>query len=230
MRRELGTYPLWLRVWHWSNAALFAVLLITGLSMHYSGAHRSVVSFHTAVLVHNSAGILLTLCYGLYLFGNLRLGNGRYYRLVPGDLTDGLLRQAQYYLLGIFLGEPHPFPHSEERKFNPLQKLSYLAVMYVLLPLVMVAGWALLFPEQLPETLFGVPGIGLWAIAHTYLGFFLSLFMVGHAYLGTTGETVGALFWLMLTGHNAAPQDPGGPVPTAGAPDAADRPAGARTL
>jgi len=220
MRRDLGPYPAWLRIWHWNNATLFLLLLLTGLSMHYAGTHPPIVDFQTTVLIHNSAGILLTLCYGLYLFGILRLGNGRYYRLVAGDLTDGLLRQTRYYLLGIFLGEPHPYPHGGERKFNPLQKLSYLAVMFVLFPLVMLAGWALLFPTLLPESLFGMPGIGPWAIAHTYLGFFMSLFMLGHAYLGTTGETVGALFWLMLTGHET-PHPPPPDSPPAGAPDGA---------
>ncbi|HTX53075.1 MAG TPA: cytochrome b/b6 domain-containing protein [Candidatus Baltobacteraceae bacterium] len=207
MKGEVRQYPVWLRVWHWSNALLFVVLLITGLSMHYSGPGRPEVGFRTSVLIHNAAGILLTLCYGLFLLGNLRFRNGRYYRLVPGDLTYGALRQTRYYLLGIFLGEPHPFPHSEERKFNPLQKLTYLAVMFGLLPMVILAGWALFFPEHLPENLFGLSGIALWAMAHSYLGYFGSLFMVVHIYLGTTGETPGTLFRFMLTGHTVTGSD-----------------------
>ena len=39
MRRESG-YPLWLRCWHWGNALLFVILLITGISMHYSKPGR----------------------------------------------------------------------------------------------------------------------------------------------------------------------------------------------
>jgi thiosulfate reductase cytochrome b subunit len=202
-------------VWHWSNALLFVVLLITGLSMHYSAPGRPEVSFRAVVLIHNGAGILLTVCYGLYLLGNLGLGNGRYYRLAPGDLTYGLLRQARYYLLGIFLGEPHPFPHSAARKFNPLQKLTYLAVMYGLFPLVIVAGWALFFPEYLPQSVFGLPGIALWAMAHSYLGYCASLFMVVHVYLGTTGETPSSLFRFMLAGHDAARKQSPEPTITA---------------
>ena len=210
MKGEVDPYPVRLRVWHWSNALLFVVLLITGLSMHYSAPGRAEVSFRTVVLIHNTAGILLTLSYGLYLLENFAFGNGRYYRLLPGDLSYGLFHQARYYSLGIFLGEPHPFPHTETRKFNPLQKLTYLAVMYGLFPLVIVAGWALFFPGQLPANLFGLPGITLWAIAHTYLGYFASLFMVVHIYLGTTGETPFTLFRLMVTGREpTAPDAPG---------------------
>jgi thiosulfate reductase cytochrome b subunit len=193
-------YPRWLRAWHWSNLFLFVALLITGLAMHYARPAGPAHGFRTAVLLHNVAGILLTLDYALFLFGNLFWGNGRYYRLVAGDLSWGLLRQARHYLLGIFAGEPQPFPHSGTRKFNPLQKLSYLVVMFLLFPPLIVTGWALLFPAWLPARLLGVPGIGLWAVAHGLLGFFLSLFMGLHAYLGTTGATVGELSRLMLTG------------------------------
>jgi thiosulfate reductase cytochrome b subunit len=156
------------------------------------------------VLVHNSAGILLTVCYGIFLLANVFWGNGRYYLLAPGDLSSGLLRQSRHYLLGIFVGERSPFPHTETRKFNPLQKLSYLFIMYLLFPLLVVTGWALLFPEQLPAQLFGIPGIGVPALAHTALGFCLSLFIVVHAYLGTTGTTLTELYSLMLTGKATA--------------------------
>jgi thiosulfate reductase cytochrome b subunit len=64
-----------------------------------------------------------------------------------------------------------------------------------------VTGWALLFPERLPADLLGVPGIGLWALVHTYTGFCLSLFMVVHVYLGTTGATLGELFSFMWFGE-----------------------------
>lgn len=201
MRREFGAYPLWLRCWHWSNALLFVILLITGLSLHYSEPGPPPFGFRTDVFLHNTAGILLTLFYVLFLYGNLRLGNGRYYRILAVDINPGLLWQTRYYLWGIFVGSPHPYPDSEERKFNPLQKMFYLVVMYVLFPILTLTGWALLFPDRLPEALFGVPGIGLWALAHTYTGYFLSLFMVIHVYLGTTGKTPTTLFRFMWSGN-----------------------------
>lgn len=128
-------------------------------------------------------------------------------------------------MLGIFLGAPHPYPHTEERKFNPLQKVSYWVVMYALLPLVAVTGWALFFPAQLPESLFGLRGIAVWAFVHTYIGYFLSLFMIVHIYLGTTGETPGYLFRLMLTGCEPTRRDRLGSEP-----NAAERAASGGTL
>jgi thiosulfate reductase cytochrome b subunit len=200
---KIGAYPLWLRLWHWTNALLCLLLLLTGVSMHYA---QPVLAgrFRTVIFVHNTSGIMLTVFYFVFLFGNVFWGNGRYYLLAPGDLSSGLLRQTRHYLLGIFVGERSPFPHTETRKFNPLQKLSYLFIMYLLFPFLVVTGWALLFPEQLPGQLFGIPGIGVPALAHTILGFFLSLFIVVHTYLGTTGDTLTELFRLMLTGKAIA--------------------------
>ena len=69
-----------------------------------------------------------------------------------------------------------------------------------------MTGWALLFPERLPAEMLGVPGIGLWALVHTYTGFCLSLFMVVHVYLGTTGATLGELFRFMWFGEPHHPR------------------------
>ena len=202
MKGQSEPYPLWLRLWHWTNALLCLVLLITGLTLHYAQPALA-GQFRRIVLVHNSSGILLTLFYLMFLFGNMFWGNGRYYLLSAGDLSWGLLSQTRQYLLGIFVGEKPPFPHTVGRKFNPLQKLSYLFIMYLLFPLLIITGWALLFPERLPPQMFAVPGIGVPALSHTILGFFLSLFIVVHAYLGTTGSTLTELYRLILTGKEA---------------------------
>jgi len=211
---ETLAYPRWLRWWHWTNAVLFVTSLVTGLRIHYSGFHLPPFGFRADMLIHNSSGILLTLSFFVYLYGNLRLGNGRFYRIALADFHPGLVRQARYYLYGIFRGEPHPFPHSGDRKFNPMQKLGYLKIMYVLFPILAVTGWALLLPDRLPERTLGIPGITLWALVHTYLGFFFSLFLVVHVYLGTTGATPTEYFRLMWSGESKGlPPAPPGETP-----------------
>jgi thiosulfate reductase cytochrome b subunit len=137
----------------------------------------------------------------VFLAGNLFGSNGRYYRPAGDDFGAGLIRQARFYLVGIFRGEPHPYEHSSERKFNPLQKVAYLVVMFVIFPAIVVTGWCLFFPERMPERMWGAPGVAGVAVAHAAIGYALSLFMVGHMYLGTTGDTPGALFRAMLTGY-----------------------------
>lgn len=197
-------YPLWLRLWHWVNAACFIILMITGTSMHFAEPGTPQLDFRTARILHNSGAIVIMIGYAVYLFGNLVGRNGEFYRLKKGEIPGGMLRQARYYLQGIFRGEPHPFPHSEENKFNPLQKIAYAVVMYVLFPILSLSGVMLFLPEQAPDrvqvltTTFS--GVSFYAFLHTIVGYLLSLFMVVHIYLGTTGESPTALYRAMLSG------------------------------
>jgi thiosulfate reductase cytochrome b subunit len=62
----------------------------------------------------------------------------------PRTLPTDLWRQLRYYGYGIFVNEPHPFHVSHEHKLNVLQTLSYVGVMFGLMPLVILSGWAFL--------------------------------------------------------------------------------------
>ena len=64
-------YPVWLRVWHWSNAILFVVLAYTGVRMHFGQRRGPILSFETAFNVHNLAGSLLVIVGVLYFVGNV---------------------------------------------------------------------------------------------------------------------------------------------------------------
>ena len=75
----------------------------------------------------------------------------------------------------MFKGEKHPFPVTEERKFNPLQKVTYVLAMYVAIPLLIISGIGLLFPEITINKFFGVSGLILTDILHITMGFFLSI-------------------------------------------------------
>ena len=44
------------------------------------------------------------------------------------------IEQAMYYMRGIFRGDEHPTEKTRERKMNPLQQVTYLAILNILLP------------------------------------------------------------------------------------------------
>jgi thiosulfate reductase cytochrome b subunit len=131
-------YPVWVRLWHTANAILFIILIVTGISMQYTGKsdYVLVVGFAKAVKWHNIAAMLLTLNYIFFITGNILTGNGRFYRITKKDFLSDLGKQFKYYSLGMFKGEKHPFPVTLERKFNPLQKMTYVLSMYVAFPLL----------------------------------------------------------------------------------------------
>jgi len=197
-------YPKWIRAWHIVNAVMFLILIVTGLSMQYTDKENLsyVVGFAIAVKWHNFAAIVLTVNYIIFVTMNLLTKNGRYYRIGKKNFLSDLGKQLKYYSWGMFKGEKHPFPVTEERKFNPLQKLSYVLAMYLAVPLLIISGIGLLFPEITIKGLFGVSGLILTDILHITMGFFLSVFMVIHIYTCTLGAKPTSLFWGMITGYH----------------------------
>ncbi len=197
-------YPKWLRAWHLLNAILFLVLIVTGLSIQYTDKENVsyVVGFAKAVKWHNFAAVILIINYIIFVTGNLFTSNGRYYRISRKNFTADLLTQLKYYSWGMFKGEKHPFPVTEERKFNPLQKVTYVLAMYVAVPLLIISGIGLLFPEITITRFFGVSGLILTDILHITMGFFLSVFMIIHIYTCTLGAKPTSLFWGMISGYH----------------------------
>ena len=197
-------YPKWLRAWHVINAILFLILIATGLSMQYTDKENVlyVVGFAKAVKWHNFAALLLTISYIIFVAGNLLTRNGRYYKVSRENFMEELVKQLKYYSFGMFKGEKHPYPVTEERKFNPLQKVTYVVAMYVAVPLLIISGVGLLFPEITITRFFGVSGLILTDILHITMGFFLSIFMVIHIYTCTLGARPTSLFWGMISGYH----------------------------
>lgn len=198
-------YPKWLRIWHWLNAALFIVLIVTGISMQYTDKENTaavMVGFEGAVKWHNIAAIILTLSYIVFVTGNVFTSNGKYYRVEKENFMKNLMIQLKYYAGGMFKGEKHPFPVTEERKFNPLQQFTYVLAMYLGLPLLIISGVGLLIPEITVRSFLGQSGLIYTDILHITMGFFLSVFMVIHIYTCTLGAKPGSLFWGMISGYH----------------------------
>ena len=197
-------YPKWIRLWHVLNAILFLILIITGLSMQYTDKENAsyIVGFATAIKWHNFSALILTINFIVFVTGNLLTKNGMYYKISKENFLNELLSQLKYYSLGMFKGEKHPFPVTEERKFNPLQKVTYVLAMYVAVPLLIISGIGLLFPEITVSKFFGISGLIYTDILHISMGFFLSIFMLIHIYTCTLGAKPTSLFWGMISGYH----------------------------
>jgi thiosulfate reductase cytochrome b subunit len=199
---KVKMYPVWLRVWHWSNAILFVLLAYTGVRLHFGQRRGPIMSFETAFNVHNLAGSLLVVVGVLFFVGNVLDRNQRQYLSRPRDGLRGILRQLRWYLIGIFTGEPHPYHAAPEHKFNPLQHLTYVGVMYVMYPLLLLSGVALLFPGFLPKHVLGYAGTFWLAAIHWIMAAAGILFLAGHLYLGSMGDKVRDLYAAMLDGYH----------------------------
>lgn len=197
-------YPLWLRLWHWANAALFLALVLSGVSLHYADPSFPWIPFRVARSMHNVAGVVLAALYAAYFVANVLTANWRQYVPDTRDLANGVRRQAGYYLAGVFRGAEHPYEPTARRKLNPLQGLAYGGVMYLAAPALIATGLLLLFPEAAPDRALGAGGVWPVAVAHSVLAFLLTLFLIGHVYLATVGASILSGVRSMVTGWHEA--------------------------
>lgn len=200
MSERIYLLPLWIRLWHWSNALLIITLSITGVSLHFVDPKLPLVEFSLAARIHDIAGIALLVLYTFFVIANIVSGNWWQYVPKPPGVLERCWTQAKWYMVGIFKGEPHPYRVSEEANFNALQAISYWVIMYMVLPVMLLTGIIFLLPELAPDRFFGFDGLLPVAVLHYITGAIIIMFMIVHVYLGTTGKTATSMFKTMVTG------------------------------
>ena len=114
--------------------------------------------------------------------------------------------QINYYLLGIFQNAPHPTKKTQLSKLNPLQRVVYLALNVLVIPIM--AGSGLLYMYyRYPNNPIALEGIEVVAILHTAGAFLVMVFIVVHVYLITTGQTLTSNLKAMITGFEEIEED-----------------------
>lgn len=202
MADKIYLYPVWVRMWHWTNAILCLLLILTGISMQYSDPAYPIIRFDWSVRIHDIAGILLVISYALFVIGNLFTSNGRHYMVQLKDYFKNIIIQGRYYAFGIFKGEKPPFEITNKNKFNPLQHFSYVVIMYISIPVICITGIVLLWPETLLLNIFGNNGLHFADLVHVFFGFLVSLFLVVHIYFCTIGASPLSNYKSMFTGYH----------------------------
>jgi thiosulfate reductase cytochrome b subunit len=61
--------------------------------------------------------------------------------------------------------------------------------MYFVVPVLIITGFALLFPEIIIENVYGLSGVFVTAILHSAMGFFVSIFLIIHLYVASIGKS-----------------------------------------
>ena len=193
MTQRVYIFKAFERFWHWSQAGLIIFLLLTGFEIH--GTYK-LFGFEQAVGYHTIAAWSLVGLWVFAVFWHFTTGEWRHY--IP--TREKVLVMAKFYSSGIFRHEPHPFKPSRRNKHNPLQRLTYLAILTLLSPLIWVTGWLYLFYADWAA--WGLTGLQLeWiAIGHTVGAFLMLAFLISHLYLATTGHNVSSQLKAMITG------------------------------
>ena len=194
MSERIYIYKRYERFWHWSQALLIIVMMLTGFEVHGS---YSVLGFGQAVEMHTVAAWCLLTLWAFTIFWQFTTGEWKQY--LPS--LKNVLAMIHYYTIGIFTNSPHPFRKTVVQKHNPLQRLAYLALLAFISPLIWVSGLFYLFYGDWAR--FGLDAyLSLeWvAVTHTLGAFMITAFFFIHVYLTTTGHTLTAHIKAMITG------------------------------
>lgn len=199
MRTKLYMYTAYERIWHWLQATIMMSLIVTGFEIHAPDALH-IAGFEAAVAAHKILGFLLIGNAFLGMLYHLFSGEIRQYFSSSLDFLPLAVRQASYYLYGIFRGSPHPFVKRPDRKHNPLQRTVYVIILNILLPLQVVTGLILWGAQRWPDAVGAVGGLANIAAVHTAGSWAFTAFLIMHVYLITTGPTPLSNLRAMITG------------------------------
>ena len=186
-------YTRYERFWHWLQGVAIILLLITGFEVHDT---YTLLGFRTAVDVHSFVGLSWLILFAFFVFWIFTTGEWRQY--VP--TTKKMFAMVRYYSYGIFRGEPHPVPKRKEAKHNPLQRLAYLSLAALLLPIQMASGFLYWGYNSWPQWGLGWLPLKVVALVHLAGAFAIFSFLVVHIYMTTTGHSLFAHIKAMITG------------------------------
>lgn len=204
--KRVYVYRRFERFWHWAQALLVILLALTGFDIHFTAIR--LLDFEQAVVLHRWLAWAFVVLIVFAIFWHLTTGEWKQY--IPTHRF--LLQMMWFYLFGIFRNAPHPVKKTLLSKLNPLQRLTYLGLKLLVIPVLVTSGFLYYYYNQWDRI--GLAGWALEPIAlvHTFAAYMLIAFMFGHIYLTTTGHTPLSNIKAMLTGWEELDDDSGTPT------------------
>lgn len=201
--KKVYIYKGFERFWHWTQALLIMFLALTGFEIHSS---YSLFGFETAVNLHNKAawGFIVLIVFAIFW----HITTGEWKQYIP--TTKNLKAQIEFYITGIFRNAPHPTKKTLLSKLNPLQRLVYLGLKILILPVMVVSGLLFMFfryPQSGMIKTVNIENLEIVALIHTLGAFLLITFLIVHLYLITTGHTITSNLKAMITGWEELEED-----------------------
>ncbi len=205
--KKIYLHALPLRIWHWMNALMFIILLVTGLQLRMSGV-ADLSPHDPALVIHNYAGWAMVGFYILWLAYSIVSRNLINNYVIRKHDLGGIFGQAKYYLISIFKGEENPFTPSPDNKFNPLQKIAYGSAMFIFAPVIIITGLLYTDISWLRQFILDSKLTGTINAIHIMAAYLFALFLIIHVYMATLGPTPLTHIKAMITGHEEEPDGP----------------------
>lgn len=184
--------PLWVRLWHWAVAALFVILVLTGVVLTYSRSGFALMNYGLADTLHQVTGIIFSILCGVFLVVALAGGYWRGYQ----RRWQGLGARMRLHATNVVEGGSATSDADETSRARLeasrgllflVQQFLYILSVVILSPLLAITGVFLLYPELAPQKVVGLSGLWTFALAHYWAGLAGALFLLFHIYIATIG-------------------------------------------
>jgi thiosulfate reductase cytochrome b subunit len=181
-------YSFYERLWHWTSAFGIIFLMITGMAVHFPN-YLPFIDLRFSVYTHNILAFILIVNAFLSLFYHLVSSEIKQFLPPMKSFWQDSIVQFRYYTHGIFHGEPHPIEKARNKKLNPLQQLTYLAILNILLPIQVITGIMMWASGKYPGLMDSIGGLKTLGPIHNLCSWLFLSFLFLHVYLTTTGRT-----------------------------------------
>lgn len=201
MKKEnIPLHSLPVRVWHWLNAILVFVLILTGIELRFTDV-KIFSNYGFVVALHKYAGYLLALSYLFWIAAYQLMGGFAAHYLVSVKDVRSLPSQVLYYLYGCFRAGPNPFTATAETRFNVLQKFAYSFIMFIAMPVIIISGIIFGNIMDLYRIVHQLGGLRIIDGIHVVSAHVFVVYLLVHVYMATLGKNIFSHTKAMLTGH-----------------------------
>jgi len=201
MKKRTYIYKGFERFWHWTQSLLIIFFAITGFEIHGS---YTLFGYEKAVMLHDILAWSYIILIVFTIFWHFATGAWKQY--IP--TTKLVKAQFEYYISGIFRGAEHPTHKTSYNKFNPIQRLTYLAFKVLIIPVMVVTGLIYMY-YMYPNSVVQIGRLEFFALIHTFGAFLLIVFLIVHLYLLTTNDNPKESLMAMVDGWEELDIDPG---------------------
>lgn len=198
-KEDIPLHPLPVRIWHWANAFLVFVLIITGVELRFTDI-KIFSDYGFVVALHKYAGYALTVSFLFWIAAYQMIGGFAGHYLVSVKDMRSLPAQVVFYLYGYFRGGPNPFTASAGTRFNVLQKFAYSFIMFIAMPVMIVSGIIFGNIMDFYGLVHQLGGLRVIDGIHVIAAYVFVVYLLVHLYMATLGKTIFSHTKSMFTG------------------------------
>ena len=162
------------------------VLVFTGIQLRLPDVFPIFASFLNAVNLHNLCGLVVAADFVFWLLYHLvKREFSERFLLSPIGFFRDVTETLHYYGYAIFAGGNYPKTSTRYAPFDPVERIFYLTLMLVLVPIQIVTGLMLYDVHTMQPLIVALGGLRVVDAIHLLVAYLIISSMILHCYFHT---------------------------------------------